>query len=148
MVPPIPTAGGKTNRERVEAHTGKGTCGASCHATLINPLGYAFESFDALGKHRTVDNGAPVDTKVQYDGLEEGTISTASGLELSTKLAESPDFHACYLKNWLQYLWSRSDVPEDAEALNDLVKESMEGRSVRDLLLSFVATPSFRRYVP
>ena len=33
---------GMTNRERVEAHTGVGTCGEGCHSSLINPLGSIF----------------------------------------------------------------------------------------------------------
>ena len=39
---------GMTNRERVEATTGPGTCGQGCHSTVINPPGFAFESFDEL----------------------------------------------------------------------------------------------------
>src|SRR5207249_857233 len=31
-----------TNRERVDALTGPGTCGAGCHGRYINPAGFAF----------------------------------------------------------------------------------------------------------
>ena len=50
-----------TNRQRIEALTGKGTCGQACHATLINPLGYAFENYDSVGKYRTTDGGLNVE---------------------------------------------------------------------------------------
>ena len=147
MVSPMPSKA-KTNRERVDGQTGEGTCGAACHARLINPLGFAFESFDAIGQYRTMDNESPVNTSAEYDGLDEGTIKVSGSVELTTKLSESADFHACYLGNWLQYLWSRSGHPEDAQALSALVEESLGGSSVRELLLSLVTAPSFRRYVP
>jgi hypothetical protein len=51
-IPPLPDAiPGQTNRQRVEAHTGDGFCG-SCHATLINPPGFALENFDPSGRWR------------------------------------------------------------------------------------------------
>ena len=46
--------------ERVEAHTGAGTCGEGCHSALINPPGFAFEQYDELGRYRTEDGGLPV----------------------------------------------------------------------------------------
>src|SRR6185436_9585692 len=81
--PPPPGANAKppelgpnmTTRESVEAITEmpKTTC-AGCHANLINPLGYATEDFDALGRFRSAQrlfdgSGAetgtkPIDTRV------------------------------------------------------------------------------------
>jgi len=56
VIPPLPDfVAGQTNRQRVDAATGPGTCGASCHGQFINPLGFAFERFDALGQARTMD---------------------------------------------------------------------------------------------
>jgi hypothetical protein len=147
-VPPVPTSGGTTNRQRVEAHTGKGTCGATCHGGLINPLGYAFESFDAIGRFRSTDNGAPVDASGEYAELEAGPVRFTDAVELNRQLAQSRDFHDCYLENWLQYLWARSKHDGDAGALTSLVDDSIKGQSVRSLLLRLVSSPSFRRHVP
>ncbi|MDF3070377.1 MAG: Cellulose-binding domain protein, partial [Polyangiaceae bacterium] len=48
-IPPLPAQlEGQTNRQRVEALTGNAPCSA-CHDTFINPLGFAFESYDAVG---------------------------------------------------------------------------------------------------
>ncbi|HEY8945059.1 MAG TPA: DUF1592 domain-containing protein, partial [Polyangiaceae bacterium] len=59
-IPPLPDPQpNQTNRQRIDAVTGVGTCGQGCHATLINPLGFAFENYDPLARHRTMDNGAP-----------------------------------------------------------------------------------------
>ena len=147
-VPPVPASATTTNRQRVDAHTGKGTCGATCHATLINPLGFAFESFDAMGSYRTKDNGADVDASGQYDQLAGGPIRFRDGVDLSEQLSRSLDFHQCYLNNWLQYLWGRGHHDGDGEALGQSVKASLQGQSIRDALLSLVTSESFGRYVP
>lgn len=147
-VKPVPTTGGTTNRARVEAHTGKGTCGASCHATLINPLGYAFESYDAIGRWRTTDNGATVDASGEYAELAQGKVSFDDGLGLAEEMARSADFHRCYLNNWMQYLFARGERDEDGAALAPLVERALKGSSVQEALLAFVTNPAFRRYVP
>jgi mono/diheme cytochrome c family protein len=50
-----------TVRERIEAHRANPVC-ASCHAQM-DPLGFALENFDAVGKFRTLDAEAktPID---------------------------------------------------------------------------------------
>ena len=37
-------------------------CGGGCHDAYINPLGFAFENFDGMGRVRSTDNDKPVDT--------------------------------------------------------------------------------------
>jgi hypothetical protein len=60
VVPPLPPPiEGETLRERIDAHTGKGTCGEGCHGYLINPIGFAFENYDPLGEWQTMDAGKP-----------------------------------------------------------------------------------------
>src|SRR5690606_5368514 len=62
-VPPLPEPGDKTNREAVEEHTeAEGTSCRNCHGVVINPFGFPFESYDAIGAFRTEDNGKPVNT--------------------------------------------------------------------------------------
>ena len=49
---PIETDGTLTTREAIEALTETNPACAGCHATLINPLGFATENFDSLGRER------------------------------------------------------------------------------------------------
>src|SRR5690606_27037081 len=62
-IPPLPTPDpAQTNRQRVEAHTeAEGTTCRTCHSSIINPFGFAFEGYDALGAYRTMDGESPVD---------------------------------------------------------------------------------------
>src|SRR5690606_33170987 len=48
-----------TTRERWAAHSADPAC-SSCHVR-IDPVGFALEEFDAMGRHRTTENGKPVD---------------------------------------------------------------------------------------
>jgi mono/diheme cytochrome c family protein len=63
-VPPLeekPTKGKVlTVRERMAQHRANPTC-ASCHK-LIDPLGFALENFDAVGRWRTLESGTPIDS--------------------------------------------------------------------------------------
>ena len=62
-VPPLEAAdvsGARSMRERLERHRASPAC-ASCHAQM-DPLGFALESFDAVGRWRdTAEDGGPVD---------------------------------------------------------------------------------------
>jgi hypothetical protein len=55
-------------RERMEEHRKNPAC-ASCHQRM-DPLGFSLENFDALGKWRTVSDGAPIDAAA---ALPDGT---------------------------------------------------------------------------
>jgi hypothetical protein len=57
-----------TLRERLELHRANPTC-ATCHSR-IDPLGFALENYDVLGRWRTDDDGKPIDAAGQ---LPDGT---------------------------------------------------------------------------
>jgi hypothetical protein len=57
-----------TLRERLSQHRNDPAC-ASCHAK-IDPLGFAFENYDVVGKWRDMDSGRPVDASGQLAGTK------------------------------------------------------------------------------
>jgi len=64
-------------RERLSKHRTNAAC-ASCH-NVIDPVGFALENFDAVGRWRTTEEGQPVDAS---GGLPDGsTFTGVSGLE-------------------------------------------------------------------
>jgi hypothetical protein len=83
-VPAFPEndAGGaeKSVRERMEQHRQNPVC-ASCHAQL-DPLGFALENFDAVGRWRDVDAHTPVDASGSLPGGEafDGPVEFRSAL--------------------------------------------------------------------
>ncbi len=156
LPPPDPAAAGKglvdtpnlTNRERVEATTGKGTCGAICHGALFNPLGYAFENYDAVGKYRTMDQGKPVDAADSY-ALDGQLKSFKNGVELSALLAEAKETHDCYLQNLLSYLQAQQLAAEQRGIIDYYARLSRAGMvSLRDLELQMVTSDAFLNRLP
>lgn len=79
-------------RERVMLQTQATSC-QSCHA-MINPLGFPFEQFDAIGRFRREEGGRPIDAT--------GSYSTRTGIEtefhsvrdLANYLSQSDEAHA------------------------------------------------------
>ncbi len=58
-----------TVRDRLELHRAESSC-RSCHQ-IIDPLGFALENFDLLGRWRTEESGVPVDAgDTLIDGIE------------------------------------------------------------------------------
>jgi hypothetical protein len=145
-VPPLPPpTDSQTNRERVESHTGKGTCGASCHGTLINPAGFAFEHYDAIGQFQTVEKGFPIDSADTYP-LASGNISYKDAIEFDELIAESDQTHECYAQSWLEYGYGRAHTDGDRETIKALGKASRKG--TKALILALTQTTAFRTRVP
>jgi hypothetical protein len=95
-----------TNRERVSYITSvEDTC-RGCHEKIINPLGFAFEQFDAIGKFVDTENGQPVDSSstVIIDGTKRDITGARQFVE---EAAESSDAHRCYAENLATWMLGR-----------------------------------------
>ena len=147
-VPPLPAAGGRTNRETVTDHTEQpGSTCAGCHSTKINPLGFPFENYDAVGAYRTKDNGFDVDSTASP--LVDGQPTPVkNGVELADVLAESPGVHQCYAKHWVEYAFGRKEVPQDDKLVADLGARSRAGDSLKDVLVALVTSKSYLNRSP
>jgi len=144
----IATTPGLTNRERVEMATGKGTCGQSCHGALFNPLGYAFENYDAIGEYRTMDQGKPVDAADSYT-LDDDLKSFNDGVELSHLLADAKETHACYVQNLMSYLHGRVLDDSEQTTVDYYARLSRAGMvSLHDLELDVVTSDAFLNRLP
>ena len=127
---------GMTNRERVETHTGAGTCGAGCHSNLINPPGFAFEHYDELGRYRLTDNE-------QYFFQEYGVLSWLNGVEFSQIVSESVEAHQCYSEHLLTYYLGRTIQDADEPLLQNMTSYSRSGASILELLTMALTSDSF-----
>jgi hypothetical protein len=145
--PPVftpPKLTGDTRRERVNSVTGEGTCGATCHAHVINPAGYPLEYFDDAGRYRTKDNGHDVDGAASYM-FRDGAQMYDGPIEWSHAISDSAEAHECYVRHWIEFGFGR---PEDAgdEPLIARVAEAsrQSGLSVKEILVALVQSPNFR----
>jgi hypothetical protein len=139
--PALGGTGDRTNRQLFEERVAAPAC-AGCHA-FFNPLGYPFESYDAIGRYRDTDQGQAVDTTARYtsEGID---WSIADANDLSEKLAESADVTRCAGDYWYEYA-SGAAIDDSsrcrAEALGDALVEA--GGDIREMLVRFVTTPEF-----
>lgn len=139
LTPPPPAQPGETNRERVGRHT-EG-CGKACHV-YIDPLGFALENFDGLGRERSMDNGRPVDTSGSYP-FAEGIADFSDGNELMNIMAASAQVHTCYSKKLTSYALGRDLIEEDRPLLESLARVSLDD-SLKDMVIALVRDPAFR----
>ena len=114
---------------------------------MINPAGFAFERYDAIGKYRTTDNGVPVNAADTYV-LGGEPRSYADAIEFSQLLAESSEAHACYARRWVEFAQGREVGAKDRELISELGEASHGGASTKELILQIVSSASFLARVP
>ena len=124
------------------------TCGEGCHSTLINPLGYAFENYDAVGKYRTIDHGKDVDATGSAE-LDGELRAFSNGIELSHLIADAKQTHDCYAQKMMTYLHGRLLTSAELPTVDYYARLSRAGMvSLRDLELTLVTSEAFLNRLP
>ena len=115
---------------------------------MFNPLGFAFENYDAIGKYRTIDRGKPVNAADSYR-LDGQLKSFTNGVELSQLLADAKETHACYVQNMMSYLHGRPLAAEEKAMVDYYARLSRAGMvSLHDLELAIVTSDAFLNRLP
>lgn len=139
-----------SNRERVTAQTAATEC-AGCHHAIINPTGFVFEGFDALGGQQPTDqfSGAPVDSTASVV-VGAKTVNVTGPAELFEAIAGSPEANLCYARSWVQVAYARAITAEDSCVAEELsAKLTAGGYRILDLIADLTLAESFRhRAVP
>ena len=109
-------------RRRLAAHRADAAC-ASCH-NLMDPVGFALENFDAIGRWRTTEDGQPIDVT---GGLPDGgKFDGVSGLEQG--LLRHPDlFVSALTEKLLTFALGRGIEAYDAPAVRKIVRDAQAG---------------------
>ena len=137
-----PTDVPMTKRQRLEQHRASPGC-AACHA-LMDPFGLPLESFDAIGKYRTTDNGLPVDPTSTFDG-QPVADSRALGVAASQSLTVAK----CLLRKYYSYALGYPERDVDGSVLNALQsKFNASGFNMRDLIVAIVTNDAFSSVAP
>lgn len=132
-----------STRERYIQHSADPTC-SGCHER-IDPIGFGFEHYDAVGRWRAMDGAHAVDATGEVK-LTPATDGPFDGLdELAQLLAGSPDVEACYTAQWSRFALGSAEPSELACVEEDLRAAFMaaEGR-LDSLVLTLVGTRFFR----
>lgn len=146
--PPPPPMPGQTLRERIDAHTGVGTCGENCHGYLINPLGFAFEHYDPVGAWQTMDAGKAIDATGQF-AFAGGVKQFDGAVQLAAVIAESQEAHRCYVAHLLEYGYARTPQTADNPRIAALAAASLESDlPITGILLELTQSDAFRFRAP
>jgi hypothetical protein len=136
-----------TTRERVALQTRPQSC-QTCHAT-VNPLGFALEHYDAVGRFRETENGRPIDASGSYGALGGEAVQFKGARELAEFLAKNEETHAAFVQHLFHYVVKQPvraygvDRPEILR--NDFARG---GYNIRRLLAQVVATSALQGRTP
>ncbi|MDP1560420.1 MAG: DUF1592 domain-containing protein [Pirellulaceae bacterium] len=108
-----------TMRQKVVHLTQDASC-LSCH-TIINPLGFSLEHFDAVGRWRDAEGESPIDSRSDYE-TEDGDVVALSGPQDIAKLAlQSPAAHRVFVSQLFQHLTKQIPAAYGPDVLAELV---------------------------
>lgn len=157
-LPEITEAKPQTNRDRLREHTTNPSC-ATCH-NLIDPIGFAFERFDAIGRRQDKfklqffvtdedDNRRtaktielPLDTSGFVAGLPDSRFS--SPRELGAVLARSPQCQECLVKQYFRYTTGRMETPADRSLIRQVFDDFKKSQfHFKELMISLVRAREF-----
>jgi hypothetical protein len=132
----------QTNRQIYELVTGAETC-QKCHS-VINPLGFTFESFDTFGRFRATDNTLPVDPSGRF-----GDTMFAGPHELASFLAESSEVYKCVTSKYLTYATGSFAGAKDRCLARDAQQDFVDsGGSLTQLMKSIATHPRYLGLAP
>ncbi|MBT8469898.1 MAG: DUF1585 domain-containing protein, partial [Deltaproteobacteria bacterium] len=121
-----------------EKHVASTAC-SGCH-TLTDPIGLALESFDAIGMFREEENGAPIDTSGELDG-----IAYDDAIGMGQALRDNSALGPCLVRTLFRYAVGRGSEAGEETLLESLAARfAGSGYRVTELLREIVLSDGFR----
>jgi hypothetical protein len=115
-----------TLRQRMEQHRTDPVC-ASCHAKM-DPIGFGFENYDAIGRWRTSDGKFPLDTSGELSGGE--AFKNVADLKTILLKRKREQFERCLAEKMLTYALGRGLERYDKCAV-DVIATKLERKHYR-----------------
>jgi hypothetical protein len=128
-----------TGRQQMTNHVSLSSC-ANCHQ-MMDPLGVAFENFDATGQFRSIHHGQKIDASTTFAGYN----SIKNGAELQQVIAQTDRFKNCMVEILSQYALNR-DIRREEICEIDRIRRKAEkkGFSITDVATEIVLSPIFK----
>ena len=148
-IEPVPPKGNKiTIRQRIEAHAKNANC-AACHRT-IDPLGLAFDQYDAIGQWRThehVPTGVGENPLVNASGIMPDGRKFADSAQFKQLLLEDRDQIArAFIEHLCTYALRRVLTVDDRDDIQSIVEQSKQGQyRVMDIVRAVATSELFQK---
>jgi len=135
----------KTTRELYEQHAAQPSC-KSCHS-LLDSVGFTFESLDAAGRFRTQENGVAIDTSGELWNTDvDGPL--ADHTALASALAQSEWVRECVATQAFRFYFGEVEADRGIPPIQ-AARTAIAGGTFRDAVQAVMTTPStFHRVRP
>ena len=139
--PPFDPSKPMTKKQYLEEvhHKASDNCN-SCHQ-LMDPLGYAMESYDGIGRYRTEDeNGLPIDPSGDLATL--GAFANAR--ELGLLMHDEPGAMRCIVSHLIRQSMGHKEITSERPAIR-AIQSAFEasGYKLQEAIVEIVASPAF-----
>jgi len=108
-----------TMRQKVAHLTSDASC-LSCH-TIINPLGFSLEHFDAVGRRRELENGNPIDSVSDYESEDGEVVRLSSPRDIARMAVQSTAARRAFVLQLFQHLTKQAPAAYGPNVLAELV---------------------------
>jgi hypothetical protein len=123
-----------TTRERIALQTNQASC-LGCHS-VVNPLGFALEQFDAVGRLRATERGKPIDVHGWYDTRAGTTAKFSGARQLAAFLAGSEEVQGAFTQQLFHHFVKQPERAYGLQMPALLQKKFVEsGYNIRKLLI-------------
>lgn len=139
-----PAVDGKlSKKERFKQHRADPKC-SFCHDTL-DPPGFAFEQYDAIGAFRSSDGPLLIDATGEITHTDDADGPIAGAVGLAERLGASKQVRRCMTTQWFRAALGRVERAEDKNAIDALYQAfAKAGFDVRELIIAIVTSDVFR----
>ena len=132
-----------TMREKVTQLTASKACMA-CHS-IINPLGFALENYDAVGRWRTTEDEKPLNTVSEYLSREGQKIEVRNARDVAQLAIASPAAQQAFVAQLFHHVVKQDPLAYDRELLESLRQTFVENNfSIKNLFAEIAIQSSTR----
>ncbi len=124
-----------TLREKIEKLTSPKNC-QGCHS-IINPLGFTLENFDAVGRYRKTLGDKAIDTQAPYTTETGKTLVISSAKDIAGLAISSPSAQKAFVKQLFQYYTKQPIEAFGSEAYSKLHQSFVDNKfNLRELIVA------------
>lgn len=140
-VTPVVASADATQREELFLHSESEAC-SPCH-NLMDPVGFMFENYDAIGKFRTTENGNSIDSTGGLVGTTmDGDFGNAA--EFVQHLAVHPEVRDSFVAHLYQYAFGTNRDQTTSCRLQTFAIEFQQDDNMLDLIVAMVSSDHYR----
>lgn len=138
---------GLTTRERIALQTQAELC-MSCHS-MINPLGFTLENYDAIGRYRTEEAGRKIDSSGSYRTRTGEVVQFGGMRDLAEFLANSDEAHAAFVEQMFHHVVKQPIRAFGSQEFPHLRQSFAEQQfNIRKLVVEIVASTALVAETP